>query len=137
MRFVLVLYYTMAFVHSTKLLSHDHSVWSNLTNEYVEECVLISKVSPSLVDEILIHADVPDDKNLHCYLKCIYEKIHFLLPNGEFDEDEIVEKAHYANPEITEKCIEVADFEKELCRKSFLFGRCVLHELAELKIQKT
>ncbi|KAF5296856.1 hypothetical protein FQA39_LY12374 [Lamprigera yunnana] len=90
------------------------------------ECIAESKVDPTKVRDIFKVAPLPFDQNLGCFLKCISEQLHFLLPNGVFDETKFFALLpDYEKPLLTD-CIHGHVAESDPCVKVFWVYSCLL-----------
>ncbi|KAF5296842.1 hypothetical protein FQA39_LY12360 [Lamprigera yunnana] len=78
-------------------------LWENISRNHNDECISTTNIDPVVLKRIVYNRTVPNDRNVYCYLRCIYEKLDFLLPNGEFDEDKIVNTATYLTHEVSKK----------------------------------
>ncbi|KAF5296843.1 hypothetical protein FQA39_LY12361 [Lamprigera yunnana] len=105
------------------------NIWNDLIKDFHDECVAISNANPEQAKSIVRDIAVLKDRSVHCYLKCLYEKIDFLLPNGEFNKNDVVYEAHHLGIEGSKKCAADANPEKDVCTKAYIFGKCVVDML--------
>ncbi|KAF5285303.1 hypothetical protein FQA39_LY04402 [Lamprigera yunnana] len=100
--------------------------WHELISPHQIHCIKESNVQREDIDQLVKLGEISDTPSNGCYLKCLYEKLNLLDVNKQFDRKVIRSKFFYVDEKLADKCIkEVAD-EKDLCRKSYLMGRCVI-----------
>ncbi|KAK4879396.1 hypothetical protein RN001_007542 [Aquatica leii] len=109
------------------------SIWKGLTQAHNNECVKISKTNPDYIEKMLIDVHIVNERSFHCYMKCIYEKLNFMLPNGDIDVNYVLEKAPYMTRELTVKCAMEAKRVEDFCDKAYNVMHCVIHNLSEEK----
>ncbi|KAK4887238.1 hypothetical protein RN001_003509 [Aquatica leii] len=114
---------------SKKIPDRVHEVWGQLIAPYSDECVESSKVNPHQVKNMLTHMHVPNNEQFHDYIKCIYEKLEMLKPDGNFNEELILSKAHYLTKDFLIRCIKNAELEQNLSKKSYILCNCVVEGL--------
>ncbi|KAF5271058.1 hypothetical protein FQR65_LT00477 [Abscondita terminalis] len=102
------------------------NIWKNLTDPYQNVCLGHSPIN-SVHSEVMIkNAYVGNSKSFGCYLKCVFEKIDVLKPDGEFDVHAILDKLPYMTENITQKCIDEGKGETDGCLKSLIVGNCAV-----------
>ncbi|KAK4887239.1 hypothetical protein RN001_003510 [Aquatica leii] len=107
-----------------------HDVWGQLIAPHSDQCIESSKVNPNQVKNMLTHVHVPNNEQFHDYIKCIYEKLEMLKPDGTFNEEVILSKAYYLTKDLTKRCLKKAEFEQNLSKKSYILCACVVEGLA-------
>ncbi|KAF5296848.1 hypothetical protein FQA39_LY12366 [Lamprigera yunnana] len=129
MKVLTLIFIFFGFASTNRVPSDVIEIWNMLVKDHNDECIANTNVDPIKIKAILIEAKIPYEENILCYIKCVYEKMNFLLPNGEFNMDELLGKASYLTQESVENCKKIANPETDVCRKSYLFAHCVIEFL--------
>ncbi|KAF5292525.1 hypothetical protein FQR65_LT18404 [Abscondita terminalis] len=116
-------------VFSKKIPNQVSEVWAKLTDPHLLSCVDSPNANLEPFKNMLKHIHVPNNPKFHNFIKCIYEKLEMLQPDGNFNEEIILKKATYMTPELTRKCVQKSNSEKHLPKKSFILCDCVVNGL--------
>ncbi|KAF5271060.1 hypothetical protein FQR65_LT00479 [Abscondita terminalis] len=111
------------------------NIWKNLTDPYQSECIENSTINLIYSDIMLENAYVSNSLSFGCYLKCIYEKIGVLKPDGEFDFYGILNKMSYMTEEVTRRCIDEGKDETDVCLKSLIVCSCAVNAFSIDKVK--
>ncbi|KAF5292523.1 hypothetical protein FQR65_LT01669 [Abscondita terminalis] len=114
-----------------KIPQQVFDVWIPLVEPHLPHCSELSNANVTEIKNMLRLMHVPNNPEFHNYIKCIYEKLGFLKPDGNFSESAILRKATYMTSELTRHCILKADSEKNLPKKSYILCDCVVNGLIE------
>ncbi|KAF5287964.1 hypothetical protein FQR65_LT12141 [Abscondita terminalis] len=93
--------------------------WSKLMEPFVEECIEESKIDADIGRNIFSLSKLPDEKTMHCYFRCLDKKMGFLLPDGKFNKELMLNKIDLLTPEIAVKCIDKFQNVENVCTKSY------------------
>ncbi|KAF5296846.1 hypothetical protein FQA39_LY12364 [Lamprigera yunnana] len=129
MKVLTLIFIIFGFASANKLPSDIIEIWNMLVTDENDDCIVNTNVDPIKIKAIFIEAKIPYEENILCYIKCVYEKMNFLLPNGDFNINELLNKAPYLTQESVENCKKIANPETDVCRKSYLFAHCVIESL--------
>ncbi|KAF5296838.1 hypothetical protein FQA39_LY12356 [Lamprigera yunnana] len=127
----LIIIIAVSFASSFHISDHKVQVWLNATKDYNKECIADAHANLTYIKTMFIVTDLEDLRATECYFKCIYEKMKFLFPNGTFDQELMVSKIDYYSMDLWRKCEEDVTAASDLCKKSFIFARCVLHHMGK------
>ncbi|KAF5292524.1 hypothetical protein FQR65_LT01670 [Abscondita terminalis] len=127
---ILLLILLLSSALSKKVPSEVFDVWSKITDPYLLTCAESANASLEQIRNMLKHVHVPNNPQFHDFIKCIYEHLQMLRPDGSFSEDVILTKATYMTRELTQKCIEKSNSENNLSKKSYILCDCIVDGLA-------
>ncbi|KAF5297957.1 hypothetical protein FQR65_LT09868 [Abscondita terminalis] len=109
-----------------KLPDNVARVWGGLIAPHSKECLAETHPDVKDIDTMFNGGYIPSHIEMGCYLKCVYIKLKMLDSNGNFDTNFlIVPDAPFMTPELVTNCIELIIDEKDLCKKSLVFGNCI------------
>lgn len=104
-------------------------IWNEIIGPYDTECALEAKISQEYVRESILAATVPSEERLKVYMVCIYERLGFFQPDGNFNKDKI-QSVPYMAKSITEECIAASTKGKDRLERSYLAGSCIVNRFA-------
>ena len=67
-----------------------------------------------------------DNKQLKCYIECMYSTLNFIDNDGEFVKDKMVESVEKVTTEMIDVCNDKAKNIEERCEKVYQFDACML-----------
>ncbi|KAF5296851.1 hypothetical protein FQA39_LY12369 [Lamprigera yunnana] len=123
------LFFLVALIHlsgSQKILPHLTEAWTNVALPHSEECIAESGVDPIVAYNVFHSVPVDVTDNLRCYLKCVVEKLNFLLPNQEFDTQKYYDAAPDIDKSIIKECVDSHIEETDICAKVFTITLCIM-----------
>ncbi|KAB0795934.1 hypothetical protein PPYR_09995 [Photinus pyralis] len=104
-------------------------IWNSLVDPFVGSCASEFNIDNEIARNFFRLGQLPNDRPFHCFLRCLYENLHFLTPQGDFDYDMVVTKAHYMPPHLAEKCISETKAIMDICGKSYVGAKCAIDSL--------
>ncbi|KAF5285302.1 hypothetical protein FQA39_LY04401 [Lamprigera yunnana] len=99
--------------------------WHEVIAPHQIHCIKESNVQKEDIDKLVNLGEISDTPSHGCYLKCLFEKLHFFDVNKQFDKKVITSTFFYMDEKLTDKCTRESADEKDLCRKSYLISNCV------------
>ncbi|KAF5287968.1 hypothetical protein FQR65_LT12145 [Abscondita terminalis] len=102
--------------------------WNNIASQYAAECIERTGANPVLVDSMFKEHKLVDEEHVRCYIMCLNEKYEYILPDGNFDGDKIVNDVEHVTYDIMDRCGKKVENEKDLCKKSYLLALCFAEE---------
>ncbi|KAF5296833.1 hypothetical protein FQA39_LY12351 [Lamprigera yunnana] len=127
--FLIITFALITVAVNKEIVPHVVEFWRQLSQKYKNECVAFANADPLQVDVILTNVTVIKERSIKCYLSCIYKKLRFLKPDGKYDEEEIVVRAHYVSLPISRKCAAAAANETDLCEIAYGYAHCLIDNL--------
>ncbi|KAK4879611.1 hypothetical protein RN001_007757 [Aquatica leii] len=92
--------------------------WNKLLEPHQQKCIEESHVDPDVVKNMFNRNEFPDNRELGCYLKCMFKSLNYYGPNGQLDGDLIVKSMDNAT-KVDYSCITKFQTETDLCANAY------------------
>uniref|UniRef100_A0A1Y1M7D1 Uncharacterized protein n=3 Tax=Photinus pyralis TaxID=7054 RepID=A0A1Y1M7D1_PHOPY len=103
-------------------------MWGELAGGFQAGCAAENNLDMEAASGIITRFEAPDIAPVHCYVKCMVEKMKFMTPDGKMDKAMVVDTVHLFTNELVDSCVIQ---EENSCRKAYLVSLCVLNGIAE------
>lgn len=91
---------------------------------FVEPCVKESNANPAAVEKLIRNSEFSDDKNLKCFIKCLYTKAGVMSDDGKFSAEELKKTLEDGDsPDVINKCKDLKGSDN--CDTAFLVSKCI------------
>lgn len=128
MKHLLVLCLLVTIATPKKLPVAFQKLWIELAGGFQEGCAAENNLDMEVARGIITRFEAPDIRPVHCYVRCMVEKMNFVNPDGEMDKSVVVDTVHLFTNEIVDRCV---NKEQDRCKKAYLSTLCVLNGIAE------
>ncbi|KAF5297950.1 hypothetical protein FQR65_LT09861 [Abscondita terminalis] len=102
--------------------------WNKVIAPFKNECIPKQHADKDDVEAITKKAHAKDSSIVCEFLQCVYKKLNLFDQNGEIMEDAVTNAFVSLPSNITKKCIGESTTQIGGCRKSYVFGNCVIRE---------
>ncbi|KAB0800759.1 hypothetical protein PPYR_06498 [Photinus pyralis] len=126
---LLVVFTLFVAVYTKKLSPEVIKVWEGIVAPLYDDCVKITNVDPEIPKTMFELEDLPNADSFICYMKCIYDKLSFLKPNGELDQDQMLKVIYTLKLEELQKCIADTPKSTDLCKNTHDIAACIIHRV--------
>uniref|UniRef100_A0A1Y1L5L0 Uncharacterized protein n=1 Tax=Photinus pyralis TaxID=7054 RepID=A0A1Y1L5L0_PHOPY len=116
-------------VHAKKLTPEVIKTWESIVSPHFDYCVKITNVDPEIPRTMFEQEDLPNAESFVCYMKCIFEKLSFLKPNNELDQDQMLTTIYMLNPSEASRCLAESATETDICKKIHDISACIVHRV--------
>ncbi|KAK5645956.1 hypothetical protein RI129_004420 [Pyrocoelia pectoralis] len=122
---------TMVFISESKHIPPDIAEhWKQTLAPFHTICLNETELNPQLLAHLLSDFEIPDEKLIHCYWKCMQEHME-IIKNGKINIDAMYKAIYMITPYMRTICVEEAYKEEELCRRSHKLAQCIISNKME------
>ncbi|KAK5646130.1 hypothetical protein RI129_004594 [Pyrocoelia pectoralis] len=136
MKRLLILYLLPYFMQCKQPPQATLQIWNDIAEGHYQICAKTFNIDMDLAKNYFLYLYLPDERPFHCFIKCIYDRVHFLTSEGDFDPEVVVNKVHFLSQEIVDKCIQEIHHFTDSCKKAYVGGTCAIAYLMEMDRQE-
>ncbi|KAB0797695.1 hypothetical protein PPYR_08688 [Photinus pyralis] len=120
----------LCLVTAKKMPAHFVDTWNTMVAPFRRECAVDLDIDIETAKNLFATAHLINDRNYHCYARCIYTKLKMISLEGVFNPKVIVEKIPFFSKALIAKCIAATEDEYDTCTKSYIISKCIIKHVA-------